>query len=64
MKKNVGFADSVVRIIVAGVIIALGFGYHSWWGLLGLLPLITGLLSFCPLYYFLGISTRPKKLKK
>lgn len=64
MKKNVGFVDSVIRIILAGVVFALGIAYHNWWGLLGLLPLITALVSFCPLYSLLGISTCPKKVKK
>ena len=58
MKVNVGSADKVVRIILGLVIIAIGLVYKSWWGLVGLLPLATALINFCPLYTLIGISTR------
>ena len=58
MKVNVGSADKVVRIILGLVIMALGIVYKSWWGLIGLLPLATALINFCPLYTLIGISTR------
>ncbi|SYZ72074.1 conserved hypothetical protein [Candidatus Zixiibacteriota bacterium] len=57
MKKNVGSADKILRIILGIVIIALGFIYKSWWGLVGILPLFTGVISWCGLYKLLGIST-------
>jgi hypothetical protein len=58
MKVNVGSADKVVRIILGLVIIALGIVYKSWWGLVGVPILATGLLNFCALYIPFGISTR------
>jgi len=58
MKVNVGSADKVVRIILGLIIIVLGLVYKSWWGLIGLLPLVTALINFCPLYTLIGISTR------
>jgi hypothetical protein len=58
MKVNVGSADKVVRIILGLVIIAIGLVYKSWWGLVGLLPLATALINFCPLYTLIGVSTR------
>jgi hypothetical protein len=58
MKTNVGGVDKVIRIVVGLVIIALGFVFKSWWGLVGVLVLATGLLNFCWLYIPLGISTR------
>ena len=50
MKCNIGKTDRLIRIIVGLVIIALGYIYSSWWGLIGLIPLLTGLFRWCPLY--------------
>jgi Protein of unknown function (DUF2892) len=61
MKCNVGNTDKVIRLFLAIVIGAVGFYVKSWWGLLAILPLVTGLSSFCPLYKFLGLNTCPTK---
>jgi hypothetical protein len=58
MKANIGGVDKPIRIIAGIVIIALGIYLRSWWGLVGILPLATALINFCPLYVPLGISTR------
>ena len=58
MKKNVGKLDRGIRILLGLVILSLVFvGPKSLWGLVGLLPLITGLVGWCPPYHLLGIST-------
>jgi sulfite exporter TauE/SafE len=57
MKINVGSTERLLRIIVGVVIIALGIYYGSWWGVIGLVPLLTGLSRFCPLYSMLGMNT-------
>ncbi len=57
MKCNVGKTDRAIRIIIGLVIILAGIFYGSWWGLIGLLPLISAILRFCPAYVPLGIST-------
>ena len=57
MKKNIGSADKVVRIVIGLVIIAFGLIYQSWWGLIGLVPLFTATINWCPLYLPFGIST-------
>lgn len=57
MKTNEGNLDRIVRIVVGLVIIGLGFYYQSWWGAVGLVPLLTGLTGFCALYSLLGINT-------
>lgn len=57
MKCNVGGIDKIIRIIVGVVILVLGFVYASWWGLIGLIPLFTGLTGRCMLYVPFGIST-------
>ena len=66
-KTNVGSADKVARIIVGAVLIALYFVYpgHGWLSIAGLVvgivALLTGVMSTCPLYSVLGISTCPIK---
>lgn len=57
MKKNVGIADMWIRIILGVIVIALGIIYQSWWGVLGVVPLLTGFMRFCPLYFPFGIRT-------
>ena len=65
LKKNVGTVDRVLRIILGIVLIALWFTYrdasYGWLFLLGIIPLVTGLISSCPLYSILGLSTCPLK---
>ncbi len=57
MKTNVGRTDSTIRIIAGIVIIGLGLYYQSLWGIIGLIPLLTGLFRSCVLYSILGINT-------
>jgi len=64
MKANVGGIDRALRIVVGLGLLSLVFlleGSNRWFGLIGLVPLLTGLVSFCPLYPLLGISTCPRK---
>ncbi|MEO0270757.1 MAG: DUF2892 domain-containing protein [candidate division WOR-3 bacterium] len=62
MKKNVCGIDKTIRIILGIVIILLGLIFKTLWGLIGIIPLITGLIGFCPLYILFRIDTC--KLKK
>ncbi len=58
MTRNVGSIDRGLRIAVGLALLALGaFGPLGWWGLIGLVPLATGLLSSCPAYSLLGVNT-------
>lgn len=57
MNKNVGKVDKVLRIIVGLAIIIYGVIVGSWLGLVGLIPLLTAVISWCPLYCPLKIST-------
>lgn len=62
MKANEGSIDRTLRVIAGLVIIGLGFFYGSWWGAIGIIPLVTGAIGWCPVYMPLGISTcRVKK---
>lgn len=58
MKSNVGGIDRILRIVVGLVLVALAAtGTVGAWGWLGLLPLATGLVGWCPPYSLLGINT-------
>lgn len=64
-KKNVGGIDRVLRIVV-GLALLAGFflnaeATYRWAYLIGIVPLATGLMSSCPLYSILGLSTCPMK---
>ncbi|POB14094.1 MULTISPECIES: DUF2892 domain-containing protein [Pseudomonadati] len=62
MKMNEGNADRVIRVIAGLVLISLVFvGPKTYWGLIGLIPLITGAVGICPGYSMLGFSTRKSK---
>ncbi|MBW6419420.1 DUF2892 domain-containing protein [Celeribacter sp. PS-C1] len=61
LKKNVGGIDRVLRIVV-GLALILGFFMNAdaslrWLYLIGIIPLVTGLMSSCPLYSIFGINT-------
>ena len=60
MEANVGGVDRIVRIVVGLALLSLLFvleGNARWWGLIGLVPLATGLLRWCPAYLPFGIKT-------
>ena len=57
MIKNVGNADRAVRVVAGVVIIAAGLYFKSWWGAVGALPLLTGIVRWCPAYFPFGLST-------
>ena len=58
MTPNVGTIDKWLRIVVGVALIALAiFGVIGWWGYIGIVPLATGLVNFCPAYKLIGMST-------
>lgn len=62
LKKNVHQIERVVRALIGVGAIALVFvGPQTPWGWLGLIPLATSILGFCPPYAMLGISTCPRQ---
>ena len=61
MKCNMGKGDRIFRIVAGIIIIAVGYYYQSWWGAVGLIPLLTGFVSFCPAYMPFKFSTEKKK---
>lgn len=64
MKKNMGTTDKTIRIVIGLFLIVLGIFGSKIWIIIGLLPLITGLVNYCPLYTLLGISTSKEKTTK
>jgi hypothetical protein len=58
MFQNIGSIDRIIRIVAGIAIGALGIVYHSWLGLIGIVPLLTAGVGICPLYLPFGISTR------
>ena len=62
LKVNIHPIERVIRGIVGLAVLSLVvLGPRSLWGLLGLIPLVTALVGWCPPYAMLGISTCPKK---
>lgn len=56
-RKNMGTLDSLIRVSLGALILIAGVLYESWWGVIGLVPLLTGAISWCPLYKVFGIQT-------
>jgi lipoprotein signal peptidase len=62
MVTNEAGWDRALRVIVGVALLAMVVvGPQSWWGLVGLAPLLTGALGYCPLYQLVGLSTCPVK---
>lgn len=62
MKANVGGIDKAVRIILGLALIAWAAVFDGpVWAWIGVIPLATGLINFCPLYSLIGINTCPVK---
>jgi hypothetical protein len=62
MTRNEGTIDRALRVIVGLVLLSLVFvGPQTIWGLIGIVPLATGLIGTCPVYSILGINTCPTK---
>lgn len=57
MQKNVGGMDKAIRVIVGLVIIGLGLYYKSYWGFIGILPIVVAAVGYCPLYALLKKNT-------
>ncbi|MDR2926487.1 MAG: DUF2892 domain-containing protein [Azoarcus sp.] len=58
MKANIGCFDRILRVVLGVALIALvATGTVGWWGWLGVIPLATGLIRFCPAYALVGFKT-------
>lgn len=54
---NESKTDRTVRILAGLAVVVVGLVVGSWWGLVGLIPLVTGLAGWCPLYAMFGFRT-------
>ena len=62
MKTNEGGLDRGLRVLVGLGVLALAFvGPRTPWAFIGLVPLLTGVVGFCPLYSLLGLNTCPAR---
>jgi ABC-type branched-subunit amino acid transport system permease subunit len=62
MTANVGGIDRILRIVAGLALLSLVFvGPQTLWGLVGLVPLGTALIGYCPAYTILGLNTCPAK---
>ncbi|HET8538642.1 MAG TPA: DUF2892 domain-containing protein [Anaeromyxobacter sp.] len=58
--KNAGTLDRTIRIVLGASLLALAFvGPKTAIGYVGIVPLLTGLVGFCPLYRLVGLNTCP-----
>lgn len=58
MKLNEGTVDRILRVVVGIAVLSLAFvGPKTPWAYLGIVPLLTGAIGFCPLYAILGVNT-------
>lgn len=64
MKLNMGKMDRIIRVVVGLAIILAGVVFRSWLGVIGVIPLATALIGWCPLYCPLKISTIGKSEDK
>ncbi|KAB2888515.1 MAG: DUF2892 domain-containing protein [Desulfobulbaceae bacterium] len=58
MKTNIGGLDRLARLVIGATLIGLAaFGIIGFWGYVGVIPIATALIGWCPAYRALGIST-------
>jgi sulfite exporter TauE/SafE len=57
MKKNMGGLDRGLRAVAGIALIAWGLATQNWWGAIGIIPLFTAAISWCPAYLPFGLST-------
>ncbi len=57
MKPNIGSLDRTLRIILGLGVLGAGYYFKTWWGLVGLVPILTALVRFCPAYLPFGLNT-------
>lgn len=68
MEKNIGTVDRIIRIVIGIALLAWAFGAFGpsnflWLGWLGVIPLATALVNWCPAYAIIGVKTCPAPTK-
>ena len=57
MKNNIGTVDRIIRLVIGFALLSGGLVLQSWWGLVGLIPILTAVVRLCPAYLPFGINT-------
>ena len=57
MTCNVGKTDRIIRVLIGLALIGLGVYFNSWLGAIGVIPLVTAAIGWCPLYVPFGLSS-------
>lgn len=60
MKCNLGKTDRIIRVIVGILIIGVGLYFQSWWGVIGVITILTAAIGCCPAYLPFGFSSCKK----
>ena len=61
MNSNIGSVDRTLRLTAGLALLGVGYYLKSWWGLVGLVPILTAVFRFCPAYVPIGLSTCSSK---
>ncbi|WP_175414832.1 YgaP family membrane protein [Nibricoccus aquaticus] len=61
MKTNVGSYDAGVRFLLGSAVLFFTVNGLGWWGLLGLIPVLSAACAFCPIYWLLRIDTAARE---
>ncbi len=62
MAHNIGSVDRIARVLLGVGLLAVVFtGPRAWWGLIGVVPLLTAFSGLCPIYSTIGVSTRRER---
>ncbi len=64
MKCNVGPIDRIIRIVIGLVVAVVGVIYSSYWGVVGIGIMATGVFGYCAIYSILNIRTTKKSLEE
>ena len=57
MESNVGKTDKIIRLVIGVIILVIGVVFQNWWGLLGIIPVLTAIFGRCGLYVPFSINT-------
>jgi hypothetical protein len=63
VRRNIGTTDKIIRVLAGLAMLVMGIALNSWWGVIGVLPVLTAFVGICPAYWPFGISTCRSRLK-
>jgi hypothetical protein len=63
MHRNIGTTDKIIRVLAGLAILVMGIALKSWWGVIGVLPVLTAFVGICPAYLPCRISTYKTRVK-